>query len=419
MSDEVRDMIRTALADEPALGLSFEQVVTDGRRRRARRRAGAFAGAAAGVTAVVAAAVVTGAVTGGRNGSEPAASVSSATPVQVTTSSAVPQAQGCAAGVMTGGFPDLPDGEASAEELAESARLTEAFGQVALPLPEGVTATPLRLCALDESWGGTFTLTGQRVVFVYVRARGGQPPGECVIHAPTARCSVRTLPDGSVARITAENGPTVLVSADVWRADGTYASVMETGGDNSTNRVLDDDGLVAIATAPQLRVHRPGPQRPAAPSDRRAAELDAVVAGALPAGLRVEPAPGAPADRAWRFRVAQGGYRAVATLADDTGRGWVMVNLGAPGEGSVTCGGQPGCELVTLSDGRAAAVTTRTEGGRTVVVLGTRAADGTQVEVHTSNSAEEGGAGGAPTRPAPPLAVADLVRIAELPDLHW
>ena len=409
MSDEVRDMIRTALADEPALGLEFERVVRDGRKRRARRRFGALTTAAAGVVAVAAVTVTwTSAPT-----SAPPAGVLSTSPPTSVTSSATPTA-GCAVPEMTGGFPDQPRGSATPEELAESGRLTEAFRQFALPLPAGVEATPLRLCAINESWGGDVRLTGDRTVIVYVRSLGGQSPGECVRFTPQTQCSIKALPDGSTARVTVEPGEeATLAHADVWRADGTYVRVMETGGRGSKNRVLDDDRLIAVAAAPQLRVQWAGGPVPAAPSHDRAVELGLVLAGALPAGVRVEATP---AGEALRFSVRQGGYRAVANLADAAGRGWVMVNLEKPGGGEVTCGDRPQCRSVELSNGRKGALETTTEGGLTRLSLTTKAADGTGVGIHTSNAAE---GSATPTRPTPSLAEADLVRIANLPGLHW
>ncbi|XVS66561.1 hypothetical protein ACQPYE_11025 [Actinosynnema sp. CA-299493] len=411
MSDEVRDMIRSALVGEPSSGLEFERVVRDGRRRRARRL-GVLTGAAVGVVSVVAITV------SGLSSpmSAPPAGVLSTSPTTSATSSAPPP-PGCVVDRMTGGFPDLPRGSATPEELAESGRLTEAFQRFALPLPAGVEATPLRLCAIDGSWGGDFGLTGDRSVIVYVRPLGGQPPGECVLFTPETRCSVKVLPDGSTARVTVEPGAeATLVSADVWRVDGTYASVMETGGRGSTTRVLDDDRLVAIAAAPQLQVRWVGRPVPAAPSDRRAAELDLVLAAALPDGFEVEPTP---AGESLRFRVRQGGYRAIGNLTDAEGAGWVMVELGQPGAGEVDCGGRPTCRLLDLSDGRKAAVETSVESGVMRISLHARAADGTVIGVQTTNAADRGTPSDPPTRPSPVLSVSDLVRLAELPDLHW
>ncbi|MFE2754619.1 hypothetical protein ACFXGA_21730 [Actinosynnema sp. NPDC059335] len=405
-------MIRTALADEPGLGLEFERVVADGRRRRARRRLGALSATAAGIVAAVA---TTAVVTGGST-REPAPPAGVLSPAPTTTATASP---GCVVPAMTGGFADQPRGTATPEELAESGRLTDAVRQSPLPLPPGVEATPLTLCVVAESWGGDFRL-GDRTVVVYVRALGGQPAGECVFFDEGTRCSTRTLPDGSTARVTVEPGAeAVLVSADVWRADGTFVHVVETGGTGSTTRVLTDDQLVALAAAPQLRVRWQGRPVPADPSDRRAAELDPVLAGALPAGLAAEPV--AAGDEPLRFRVRQGGYRAFANLSDAAGRGWLMVTVEKPGEGEVSCPAGTTCRLVDLAGGRRAALTTGTDGGLTRLALHARAADGSRLTVHTSNAAVagDGSESGTPTRPTPPLGEADLIRIAELPDLHW
>ena len=76
-------------------------------------------------------------------------------------------------------------------------------------------------------------------------------------------------------------------------------------------------------------------------------------------------------------------------------------------------------ELVDLSDGRRASVTTETSGGVTRISLAVKAADGTFIAVDSTNAADTGTGTNTPTRPTPPLGVADLVRIAELADLHW
>ena len=403
MSDEVRDMIGVALAGEPALGLEYDRVVADGRRRRTRRRVAALTGTAAGIVTVVAA---TTAVTG-LLGSTPAQPAGSA------PATAAPTNPGCVLPASANGFPDLPRGTASPAELRESGRLTEAFRKIALPPAAGTAPTPVRLCVIRDSWGGTIPLTGGQRVSVYLRSRGGQPPGECVAH-PAAECSVRTLPDGSTARVTSPDPSLVFI--EVWRVDGTFVRVDETGGDVSTKRVLADDALLAIATAPQLKVELSGPPVPAAPADRRAAELDTVIATVLPAGLSAEPTPGS--DRGWRFRVSQGGYKAYANLTDANGTGWALVDLQSPADGAVTCGEQPGCEPVDLADGRKGALTTTQQPGDvTVVTLNAKAADGTMITILTSNS--ESGTGTTRSRPTPPLSKADLLRIAELPGLHW
>jgi hypothetical protein len=407
VSDEVRDMIRSALADEPGLGLEFERVVADGRRRRARRRFGALTPVAVGVIAVVGVSTM---LTG--TPSQPAGLAST-----VPTTTPPPVNPGCVVPKMTGGFPDQPRGTANPDELAESGRLTEAFKQ--FTLPADVQASPLELCVVRGSWGGTFTIAGDRSVTVYVRQVGGQAPGECVHYNPTTQCSTRTLPDGSTARVIVEPMPdATLVTADVWRTDGTYVHVVETGSQGLTTRVLNDDQLIALATAPQLRVQWTGRSEPAAPSDRRAAELDPVLAGALPPGLRAEPIPGVSA-QPLKFRISQGGYRAMANLSDAAGSGWLLVNLEKPGDGEVTCGNRATCDIVELSDGRKAAVESNTEGGVSRLFLNTKATDGTGISIHSTNAANTGPGRATPTRPSPPLTVADMIRIAELPGLHW
>ncbi|WP_328457752.1 hypothetical protein [Amycolatopsis sp. NBC_00438] len=404
MSDEVRDMIRSALADEPALGLEFDQVVADGRRRRTRQRVGALTVTAAGIVTVVAAAATLSGLPD-RTPAQPAGPASTAAPAN----------PGCVLPASADSYPDQPRGTASPAELSESGRLTEAFRQLALPLPAGVEASPRQLCVIRDSWGGSFTLTGDRTVSVYLRSRGDRPPGGCVTHQDT-ECSIRALPDGSTARVTVTSPAATQVDVDVWRVDGTYVRVLEIGGHGSKKRVLGDDALITIATAPQLKVDLSGPAVPSAPSDRRAAELDAVIATALPAGMTTKPAPGA--DRGWRFQVSQGGYKISTTLVDAQGKGRALVYLEPPAEGAVTCGDQPGCEPIDLDGGRKATLTTtRSPGGVTVLALGAKAADGTSITIRTSDDAGTGA--DTRTRPTPPLSKTDLVRIAELPGLHW
>jgi len=321
MTDEVRDMIRKALAGEPPIGIDYDEVRGEGRRRLARRHVVITAGAALGVVVVVGAALTVRGFAEGSAGDDPAAP-----PPSTTTSTNAPAAVGCVVPRMRGGFTSMPSGQASPEELAESGRLTEAFGRYALPLPPGVTAVPAepKLCAIASgSWGTDFTLhgpAGDRAVILEVRQRAGQAPGECARFGGEVTCAVRALPGGA-ARISDSparqaNQPEI-VYVDAWLADGTVVRVMETGSEAAkpTPRILSDDALVAIATAPELKVNltaAPGtPQPPAEPSARRAAELTQALAReyTLPRGMSARKVPQARAE-AMAFFVSQGGAAA-------------------------------------------------------------------------------------------------------------
>ena len=415
MNNEVRDMIGKVLRDEPPVGVSFDAVLAAGRRRRARRQVGIVGGAVLGVAAVVSSGVLIGHL--------------SASPALIPagpTTSAPRPAPGCTIPAYTGGFSDAPAGTASAEELAESARLTEAFGRFAFPLPPGVTMDPAKppLCVIKGSWGAQFTLhspAGDRAIFLEVRPRAAQPPGDCAVLRGNVRCGGTTLPDGTSVLITEQalgSANPVIVNATAWRSDDTLVRVMETGSEapKPVPRLLDDDSLIKIASAPQLKVAWSGPARPPEASEQRAAELTNYLAKirVLPDGM---VAPGLT------FRVSQGGYKLNTDLGDAAGIGNLFINLNAPEpDATVDCRGQAGCEPITLPDGRKATVTRSSDGPIQRIMLNTMATDGTQVFVMTSNQSERMAASqGTPqiTRPTPSLSVEDLIRVASAPWLRW
>jgi hypothetical protein len=430
MTDEVRDMIRKALTGEPPIGIDYDDVRREGRRRLARRHVVITASAALGVVAVVGAALMVRGFAAGSAGDDPAAP-----PPSTTTSTTGPAPAGCVVPRLRGGFTSPPSGSAGPEELAESARLTEALGRYALPLPPGVTVVPAKpkLCAVvSGSWGTDFTLhgpAGDRSVFLEVRSRAGQPPGECVRFGGQVRCGVRALPDGGVARITDTPPPQAnqpeIVMVDAWRADGTVVRIMETGSEAAkpVRRILSDDAMVAIATAPELKVEWSAPagrQEPAEPSDRRAAELTVALAKGytLPAGMRAQKEPHAQVE-AMAFYVSQGGYKLGADLVDAAGQGNLFINLNPPaGESAVECRGEPNCQVITLPDGRKATLS-QTGGGIATISLSTFAADGTQVIMWSRNQSARAEGTSTRTRPQPPLGAGDLIRIASVTGLRW
>lgn len=413
MNDEVKDMLSKALRDEPPVGVDYDAVRAAGRRRRARRQAGIVGGAALGVAAVVSAAMLV------RQPPPPSPATGPASP---TTGVPAPAPAGCAMPAYTGGFTDSPDGVASAEELAESARLTEAVGRFALPLPAGVTMEPAKpqLCAIKDSWGTQFTLrspAGDRTVFLEVKP--GARAGSCPVPDKQTACSVDKLRDGGTVRLTqTPAGPAGVLSAiDAWRVDNTHVRVLETGSaaPQPIPRILDNEALITIASAPQLKLAWSGPPRSPEASDQRAAELAASISEdlVLPKGM---VAPGLT------FRVSQGGYKLSSDVADGAGIGDLFINLNAPDRSAtVDCRDQAGCELITMADGRKATVTRSADGPIQRIMLNTLAADGTQVFVMSTNQSVKAQSDGrtARTRPTPPLSAEDLIRVAALPTLRW
>jgi hypothetical protein len=425
MNDEVREMIARALDGEPPIGIDYESVRAAGRRRLTRRHLGVAAGAALGVVLVASTAVTVSHLAAapppaGQTGSPPATTVSTSAPAE----------PGCVMPKMTGGFSDPPSGTASPEALAEAARLNEAFGRMTLPLPAGVTMDPAKpkLCAITNSWGATFTLrspAGERLVLLEVKPRFGQQPNSCGPADPHVRCATHPIP-GGVGLITEDKPATTspsLVYATAWRADDTIVTVGETGGEGAhpTPRILSDDAMIAIATAPELKVTWSGPARPAAPTNQHAAELTAAFAKEyqLPQGFRARKIPSARVD-ALSFFVSQGGYKLNADLVDAKGEGNLFIDLWAP----VTvfpsnCPAPLVCEQISLPDGRKAMFSTQTDHGVTTLSLTTATADGSGVAIMSRNQSARAAASSSPTRATPPLGRDDLITIASLAGLRW
>lgn len=432
MNDEVKDMISRALDNEPPLRLGYDEVHAAGRRRLTRRNLGIVSGTALAVVAVASTAVAFGQLNASPSNG-PAGPPTTSTTQTAPPQTAEPEVAGCTVPRGQGGYSAQPQGQASDKELAESARLTAAFRGLHLPVPPGVSVdnATARLCVIKESWGVDLALRsakGERALFLEVRPSGGQLPGECNTFGGQVECARSERPDGTVVVISATAKPEpnqpVIVNVEAWRADGTRVSVMETGpeGPNPAPRLLDDDALAAIATAPELKVNWTEPQRtpPAQPSERRAAELTAMLAAndVLPPGVKARKAPRARVD-AMAFYVSQGGYKLNADLTDSLGEGNLFINLSpaVPGVVLPVCAAEPRCELRMLSEGRTAQVETHSDG---TVSLTTLAADGTQISITARNESQGQQDSGAPSaRLRPPLGIDDLVRIASLADLHW
>lgn len=425
-------MIGKALHDEPRLGVDRGAVLMAGRRRLRLRRAGMTGGAALAVLAVVSVSAVAA-----RLGQEPGTS-SVAQPSATTSAAAptTPQPQGCVVPAMTGGFHSAPDGVATTDEMAESARLTATFAAFAFPAEITVRPSPVPLCVVEQSWGAQFSvLSGEdeRTIFLQVAPRGRIEPGECNTFGGAVQCRVDTLPDGTVVRVsvTPPIGPAEpdLVDVTAWRPDNTVVTVLLTGGNaqpgrTTVPRVLSDETLMALVTAPQLRTEWGGPVRetPQEPSDRRAAELTVILAAGspLPAGMRALPVPEARAG-ALDLYVSQGAYKLNADLVDAAGEGNLFAVIGeGVGGAAVACDGVPNCTMTTLADGSAATVQTETTDGITRLTLNTVRPSGIQLVLTSANVSERSTVRGKnvpapdPTRAEPPLDVTALGRIAML-----
>jgi hypothetical protein len=424
--NEVQDMIRKALDGEPPVTIEYGRVRKAGRRRLLRRHLGIAGGAVLGVVAVAVVATTIGQLGGGK------ADSGVATPATTSTAAPGPAGTGCVMPRGQGGYSDPPSGTASPEELAESARLNEAIRRAGIPLPPGVTMTPAQptFCVIHDSWGASVTLhgpAGDRTLFIEVRPRAGQEPGECTTFGGQVMCEPKTLADGTrvLIRLTpAQPGFPAMNAADVWRSDGTVVRINETGINDKTGRALGDDAMVKLVMAPALKVQfaKQLPPAPAEASDRRAGELTTAAAlqNLLPQGMHAKKGPHATAPPL-AFYVSQGGYKLDADLVDAQGTGNLFINLNppAPDVTPMSCQAGMECEKVTLPDGRTATLTTqRPAKGLVMLDLNTVAADGTQVYVHTVNQSG-GSQSDAPSRPNPPLDKDKLIEIAMLPALHW
>jgi hypothetical protein len=427
VNDEVQNMIRKALDGEPPVAIEYGRVRAAGRRRLLRRNLGIAGGAVLGVVAVAVAATTIGQLGGNADSGV-------ATPATSSTAVTGPAANGCVMPRGQGGYSDPPSGTATPEELAESARLNEAIRQSGIPLPAGVTMTPAQptLCVIHNSWGASVRLhgpAGDRMLFIEVRPRAGQPPGECTSFGGQVMCAPTTLADGTrvLIRLTpAHPGDPAMNAADAWRSDGTVVRVNETGVNDKTGRALGDDAMIKLVTAPVFKVEfaKQLPTAPAEASDRKAGELTAATAAELqkllPQGMHAKKVPHAQTDPL-AFYVSQGGYKLNADLVDGQGTGNLFINLNAPApdQPPMSCQAGQDCQLITLSDGRTATLTTqRPSKGVIMLDLNTVAADGTSVYLHTVNQSAETQSSAA-SRPNPPLDKDKLIEIALLPALRW
>jgi hypothetical protein len=414
--DEVRAVIGKVLDDEPPVGLDYETVLADGRRRRARRHLGIVTAAVIGVVAIAGGAV---AVT------QYNASRVNAPAGPVDTES------GCGGAGISGTPP-------SREELAESARLTEAFSKFTFPaLPQRVSLSPakLRFCTVTDGWQATVALLGPkgyRSLLIDVQPRRNELAGECGPPGAVAvDCTVSTVKDTATLRRTITptrnaNQP-VVVNLDAWRLDGTIVRLLETGKELTSGaapRVFSDDDLAKIALAPELKVNwtEPANRRPGVTSDARAVELTKALAQAftLPQGMRAEAMPNAPA-AALAFYASYGTYKLNADLIDGRGKGNLSVVLSPPVPGKVvpdTCD-RNACEIVSLTNGRTGALYRIADGSIARMQLSTMTEDGTQVAVMVSNQSLAAGRTSGPSRPETPLTREDLISIANTPGLGW
>lgn len=452
MNQHIRELLGSTLHDEPPLGLDRARVLAVGRRRLRVRQCGVLAGSAFGVVGVVATAVgAVAVVTAG----PPAGTDRAPSSSQVALPTTAPPGVACP-----------PAGQESYVEtspaaIAEAGRLTEAFRRFPFPAPPGVEVPPILLCAAGETWSAEVPLGlpdgAEWTVAIRVVPDKAVRPDGCPQPVKGHSCRAETRPDGTFLTISAgaRNDPGGLSFAGVtaWRPDGTTVTVHEIGsaGNSPVRRLLDDEALVAIATAAQLRLGPPA-SRAATPNGPRAMELSAVLAaaGVLPPGMTALRAPSAPVE-AMEFFVSQGGYELDADLVDDGGEGNLFIFVGPPAVGDqpggeqITCAALAACEEITLPNGQKATVqrdtvndtaqpgtvqsdTVQRDSGydapAKVIILRTVAADGTQILVRSTNQSERlaGGTnqpGSQPARPEPPLEVDALVRIASLPGLAW
>ncbi|HET8642552.1 MAG TPA: hypothetical protein VFM37_11480 [Pseudonocardiaceae bacterium] len=433
MNQDIRELLGSSLHDEPPLRIDRARVLAAGRRRLRVRQCGVLAGSAFGVVGGVATAVAAVAVvTAGPPSSTDGPPLSS--PVAVPTTAPA-------------GIPCPPAGhesyvETSATAVAEAGRLTEAFRRFPFPAPSGVEMPPIVLCAAGESWNANIAFglpDGAKwtVVIRVVPDKAVRPDG-CPKPVKGHSCRAETRPDGTFLTFStgsADNpGRLSFAGVTAWRPDGTTVTVHESisVGNSPARRLLDDQALVAIATAAELRLDPPS-SRVAAPTGTRATELSAVLAaaGVLPPGMTAVRAPSVPVE-AMEFFVSQGGYKLNADLVDADGEGNLFIFLSPPalghlpGRENVTCAGMAACEVITLPNGRKATVQRDTayNAPAKVIILNTIAEDGTQILVRSANQSERFAGGknppvSQPTRPEPPLDIDALARIASLPGLVW
>lgn len=251
MNRDIRTLIGRALQDEPAIRIDKHRVMAAGRRKQ-RRRPVVLAGAAMlSVVAILSAAVVVNERLAGQLAPPP-------------TTENPPLGVECQQPPVPGppDRPTMANVNTSDAALAEAGRLTTAFQDFAFPAPPGFEVPPITICALgDGLWGAEVLLRSADrdvAVFVQVMPGGVDRAEECRPHGTDGACRTERTSDGVALRISWYQQPDPRVplraTATAWRPDGTTVHVTERAPEPGP-RLLDDAALVAIATAPQLKLH--------------------------------------------------------------------------------------------------------------------------------------------------------------------
>jgi len=424
VNQDVRNLLAGALHDEPALGIDRDRTLAAGRRRVHLHRAAVMAGIMTTVAALAIGSLAVGTtLSRGPSGEPPGGPTSSSS--MVTS-----QLPGC---------PEVMRDEPRTERsVAEGRRLTEAVRQLQIQLPAGVSMEPFaEFCAEEEDQWTTSAIVhgpnGDRTVQIKLRPLTVQPSDYC-----PEGMSCRTFPvdDGSTIRVV-ENGPgdpDPSFAITAWRHDGTHVMLRDLpwGGQigpapRNTARILDDDALIALAMAPQLRVEVTAAQPPPA-NERRAAELHDVVAGdgVLPPGVSPVRNGAYPVGLLEFYADTDGiGYTLYVDLVDAAGEGDLFIAIDSPARSdgeTLTCVGRPLCEQVTLPDGRPGVFIHDDPYGQpaTTFMLMTKAPDGALIRVESRNLSASAERRGEPTsRSEPTLGLDELAHIATLPGLQW
>ncbi|MGQ0840389.1 hypothetical protein [Actinokineospora sp.] len=260
MTDDVKDLLGRAFADEPPLRLDRDAVLADGRRRLRRRRTAAIGGVTAAVAAaVVGATALTGGALGQPDELQPAAPSISTT----TTPSLLP----------TTGVPDSPRTAPPSQILqppaAASGRLSEVLRAAPIAWPPVITdmkgdARPwYQFDGKGKATADLVTRQGKRSLVVTVTPTAPRDDAIICPGVPSGRplpnCTRQELPDGGTIRVNVDEplggSPASPLSVVVTaaRADGTTVTVTETSGTGPqwrTDQIVPTDVLVAIATLP-------------------------------------------------------------------------------------------------------------------------------------------------------------------------
>ncbi|ROP39591.1 hypothetical protein [Saccharothrix texasensis] len=163
----------------------------------------------------------------------------------------------------------------------------------------------------------------------------------------------------------------------------------------------------------------PVPPPPKPVTERRAAELSAVIAasGAIPADARGTAVPRSALDPSlmepWEFYALDtSGYLSRADVTSPAGRGSVLLHLHTFRESTRCDPGDTRCQVRQYA-GRAVTVSTQEHDGMIRVTVSTAAPDGTVVSAQASNTSDNV----TPDGPAPPLTWEQLAKIVTVPGL--